>query len=153
MATACTDSSTTLKQGSALPAAAVQENTGNASFSCKVNDLPITSDEDPGLYNPMIRMITVTGEIDKYVAGIKIPADIQAGQTCSTCAGFVQEKIKHKEGPEERKLYEWVKNISVQITARRGNHLEGIFSFVVKVKEDGEKEMIVKDGHFKTDLQ
>jgi len=127
--------------------------TGNASFSCKVNGLPVTSDEDPGLYNPMIRMITVSGETDKYVMGIKIPADIQAGQTCGTCTGFLQEKIKHEEGPEERKLYEWVKDISVQITARRGNHLEGIFSFIVKVKEDGKKEMIVTDGNFKTDLQ
>jgi len=150
----CTDRGAVSGHSSSTSAgAAGEENTGNAAFSCKLNGAPIINTEDQGLYNPMLDRITVTGENGQYLAGIKIPTDLQAGQTCSTCTGFVQEKIKHEGMPEERKIYEWVKDITVRITARRGNHLEGTFSFTVKVKEEGEKQMVVTDGYFKTDLQ
>jgi hypothetical protein len=130
-----------------------EKNAGTLPFSCKVNGQPITSTQDPGIFNPALGKITVIAESDKYVAGVVIPLDAQAGQVCKSCSGFVQEKIMHDNGPQERKIFELVKKISVHITSRRGNHYEGTFSFTVKLKEESDQQMTVTDGSFVADIE
>ena len=117
-------------------------------FSCKVNGSPLSDNTDGGILDPITNMLLDVGENESYSVGIRIPIGLKAGETCTACKGFVHEKIKQEGGIVQRKIYEFIKNISITLSSRKKGYAAGTFSFSVKMKEHGDKTITVTDGKF-----
>ena len=122
-------------------------------FSCKVNGSPLSDNTDGGILDPITNMLLDVGENESYSVGIRIPTGLMAGKTCTSCKGFVHEKIKQESGIVQRKIYEFVQNISISLTSRKRGYAAGTFSFSVKMKEDGDKTITVTDGKFAMNIE
>ena len=121
---------------------------GKIYFQCTVNGQPLSDNTDRGIIDPVSQMLLISGENDDYSVGIRIPTNLQPGQNCNNCKGFVHKKINQEGGIKQRKIYEWVENISVELTERKKGYASGQFSFTVKIKENSDEKIIITSGKF-----
>jgi hypothetical protein len=136
-------------QNKTMPGAETEEQAhgGKIYFSCKVNGAALSDNTDGGILDPITNMLLDVGENENYSVGIRIPTNLKPGETCTSCKGFVHEKI-NREGIVQRKIYELTQNISVNLSSRKKGYAAGTFSFTVKLKEDSDKMITVTDGKF-----
>jgi hypothetical protein len=121
---------------------------GKTYFSCTVSGTALTDNTDRGILDPISKMLMDSGENESYIVGVVIPPDLKAGETCTSCRGYVHQKIKHEDGPTELRIYKLVQQITVTLSARNDGYASGTFSFTVKLKEDSDTRIEVTDGKF-----
>lgn len=121
-------------------------NLQNGYFTAIVNGRAFKS-VDPmtdGIFNPLIKKNTFSGEdAAGTMISISFPPELQVNQPCSNCEANI---IVKKNNTRVTYYSKNISNFQCRLTARKGNWIEGVFSFTAKKASDDIIE--IKEGKF-----
>jgi hypothetical protein len=115
-------------------------------FAARVNGKAFTT-VDPmtdGLFNPLIKKNTFSGEdAAGTMISVSFPPELQVNQACSNCEANITIK---KNNARVTYYSKNISNFQCRLTIRKGNWIEGVFSFTAKKASNDIIE--IKDGKF-----
>jgi hypothetical protein len=144
---ACTNSNAdnNVKSPSTMPASAMTREFVSASVNGAAFD---SQNEETGLYNPLTKMLTVTGEQKNGVSiSLSFPPKLGVNENCTGCyAAFFIKKDGHTKTYSGKNI----SNLHIKLTTKKGTHAEGEFSFTAgKASND---QMTVSNGKFSSEI-
>ncbi len=97
-----------------------------------------------GIFNPLIKKNTFSGEdAAGTVISISFPPELQPNQSCNACEANITIK---KNNTRVTYYSKNISNFQCRLTTRKGNWIEGVFSFTAKKASDDIIE--IKEGRF-----